>query len=168
MCDIRGQFGCGLFHVGPDDAVCFGHLGGIDGYVSLFTWLPEEKLAVAMCSNGLNLIQETVLDAILMAVHGGELTIPDFNYVLLSPEEIAPYTGSFACPEIGLAADVIAGGNHLFIQVPGQQRILLDTRRAGLFECSRGGMEIEFPDGYDLFVLRQGGGEFRMSRCGKK
>jgi len=164
MCDIQGQFGRGLFHVGPDDAVCFGHLGGIDGYVSLFTWFPQERLSVAICSNGLNMRQEYVLDAILRAVHGEDVDIPDFKYVLLRAEELMPFSGTYTCPDICLTLSLFAKGAHLYCQVSGQQPILLDARRAGLFECQKGGIEIEFGSGFESFVLRQAGQEFALKR----
>ena len=48
----KEHYGMAMFELDFGDKKGYGHNGGIDGFTSVLTYFPDDRLAVAYCSNG--------------------------------------------------------------------------------------------------------------------
>jgi hypothetical protein len=54
MTAIRDGFGRGIFAIPFEGRISYGHRGGIDNFVSVLSYFPDDSVAIAICSNGLD------------------------------------------------------------------------------------------------------------------
>lgn len=64
MIVMKDNFGYGIFEMPFKEKIGYGHRGGIDGFNSVLTYFPKEKISVAIISNGNNYDINTVLSVI--------------------------------------------------------------------------------------------------------
>lgn len=61
MIEMKNNFGYGIFEMLFKEKIGYGHRGGIDGFNSVFTYFPKEKISIAIISNGNNYDINSVL-----------------------------------------------------------------------------------------------------------
>ena len=67
MKTIKDSFGMGLLQMPIKDKKNFGHPGGIDGFVSLFVYLPDCRISFALTANGINYNVNDITSSVLNA-----------------------------------------------------------------------------------------------------
>jgi CubicO group peptidase (beta-lactamase class C family) len=69
---IVDGYGMGMFQFAYGERVAYGHAGSIDGFNSQVEYFPDDKLAIAYCSNGMTIPIADVLNAALAIVFASE------------------------------------------------------------------------------------------------
>jgi len=64
MIMMKDNFGYGIFEIPFKQKIAYGHRGGIDGFNSVLTYFPKEKISIAIISNGNNYDINKVLSEI--------------------------------------------------------------------------------------------------------
>lgn len=64
MITMNDNFGYGIFEIPYKEKIGFGHRGGIDGFNSVLTYFPKDKISIAILSNGNNYDIDKVLFAV--------------------------------------------------------------------------------------------------------
>jgi hypothetical protein len=64
MIMMKDNFGYGIFEMPFKEKIGYGHRGGIDGFNSVLTYFPKEKISIAIISNGNNYDINSVLSVI--------------------------------------------------------------------------------------------------------
>lgn len=64
MIMMKDKFGYGIFEIPFKQRIAYGHRGGIDGFNSVLTYFPKEKISIAIISNGNNYDINKVLSEI--------------------------------------------------------------------------------------------------------
>ena len=164
MIKLEDGYGMGIFPVPFYDKKGFGHTGGIDGFSSfLYTFL-EEKISIALTSNGSRFNNNDIGIAALSACFNLPLQLPSFSALELSAEDLDKYLGSYANPEIPIKISITKDSLSLIAQATGQPSFTLETIGKDSFEFSPAGVEIQFIPEKNLLILKQGGGEFSFKR----
>jgi D-alanyl-D-alanine carboxypeptidase len=158
MMETKEGFGRGLFSFPYYEKKSYGHTGGIDGFRSFLAYFPPEKLTVAVLSNGMNYDNNEILLATLDTYFGKEITIPEFRTIVLRPEELGRYAGSYSSEQIPLKFTIAIKGKQLSAQATGQPEIILEATDAHTFE---------FRPVRAVFVFDVDKGEFNSSRMVK-
>jgi CubicO group peptidase (beta-lactamase class C family) len=164
MIKIEDGFGMGIFSVPFYDKKGFGHTGGIDGFSSFLYTFPEEKISIALTSNGSRFNNNDISIAALSACFDLPLQLPSFSELELRSEDLDKYLGSYANSEIPIKISITKDSLSLIGQATGQPSFTLETIGKDSFEFSPAGVEIQFIPEKNLLILKQGGGEFTFTR----
>jgi CubicO group peptidase (beta-lactamase class C family) len=164
MIKIEDGFGMGIFSVPFYDKKGFGHNGGIDGFSSFLYTFPEEKISIALTSNGSRFNNNDISIAALSACFDLPLQLPSFSELELRSADLDKYLGSYANSEIPIKISITKDSLSLIGQATGQPSFTLETIGKDSFEFSPAGVEIQFIPEKNLLILKQGGGEFTFTR----
>jgi len=164
MTKLEDGFGMGVFSVPFYDKKGFGHTGGIDGFSSFLYTFPEEKISIALTSNGSRFNNNDISIAALSACFDLPLQLPSFSELELRSEDLDKYLGSYANSGIPIKISITKDSLSLIGQATGQPSFTLETIGKDSFEFSPAGVEIQFIPEKNLLILKQGGGEFTFTR----
>ena len=160
MKTISDGYGMGIFQVPFYDKKGYGHNGGIDGFTSVLGYFPEDKLSVALTSNGNRYANNDIIIALLSAFYGKPFEVPEFKSITLTAEDLDKYLGVYASTQIPLKITITKNENTLFGQATGQPSFPLDAVETDVFEFAQAGVRLEFKPDNKAMVLKQGGGTF--------
>jgi CubicO group peptidase (beta-lactamase class C family) len=164
MTKLEDGYGMGIFPVPFYDKNGFGHTGGIDGFSSFLYIFPEEKISIALTSNGSRFNNNDIAIAALSDCFDKPFTLPSFYTVELTSADLDKYLGSYANPEIPIKISITKDFLSLIAQATGQPSFTLELIGKDSFEFSPAGVEIQFIPQKNLLILKQGGGEFSFKR----
>ncbi len=164
MMKLEDGFGMGIFPVPFYDKKGFGHTGGIDGFSSFLYTFPEEKISIALTSNGSRFNNNDIAIAALSDCFDKSFSLPSFYAVALTSADLDKYLGSYANPEIPIKISITKDSLSLIAQATGQPSFTLELIGKDSFEFSPASVEIQFIPDKNLLILKQGGGEFTFTR----
>ncbi len=164
MTTLEDNFGLGIFAYPFYDKKLYGHTGGIDGFASMLTIMPEDNLSVAVTSNGVNFSINTIILSALSSYYGTPFDIPSFKTLELSAEELDLYLGVYSSSQLPLKITITKQGNKLFGQGSGQAPFALESFEKNKFKGANGMIILEFNPQEGVMVLKQGGATFTFSR----
>jgi D-alanyl-D-alanine carboxypeptidase len=154
--------GYGLFPMPYMDHKGYGHTGGIDGFKSVFTYFPNEKIGIAITSNGFKISPSILTQAVRNAALGAEVKWQDFAPVQVSEEDLQSYVGTYSGPDLPLKITISRSGQKLYAQATGQLPILLEAVTKETFQFLAADIEINFLPYHMSF--KQGGRTFTLSK----
>jgi len=160
MTRLEDGFGMGVFSVPFYDKKGFGHTGGIDGFSSFLYTFPEEKISIALTSNGSRFNNNDIGIAALSDCFDKSFSLPSFYAVKLTSADLDKYLGTYSNSEMPIKIVITKDSLSLKAQASGQQSFSLDATGKDTFEFSAAGVKIEFIPEKNLLILMQGGGEF--------
>ncbi|CAM4250814.1 serine hydrolase domain-containing protein [Zobellia nedashkovskayae] len=160
MKTITNGYGMGIFEFPYDEKVSFGHTGGIDGFTSVSSYFPEEKLSISLTSNGTNYNNNNILLAVLATYFNDEFELPNFDRLELSSEDLDKFLGKYSSEQIPPKIDITKDGSTLFAQATGQGAFPLEPTEESVFTFDQAGVKIVFNPSEKTLILYQGGGEF--------
>ena len=136
----------------------YGHTGGVDGFGAWLVYLPEEKLAVCYATNAKVYQVGDIMDAILNIYWNKPFTIPAFESIAIAPEILDKYTGVYTSPPAPVKFTVTRDGDHLFVQVNGQNAIPLEPTAENKFKIESVGITMEFDAAKKQMTWTRNGG----------
>ena len=164
MKTIKDNYGMGIFQVPFYDKQGFGHTGGIDGFASVVSYFSENKLAIALTSNGRTYENNNVMIGVLSAYYNKSFQIPTFNKIELKTEDLDKYLGEYSKENFPLKITVTKEDNKLFAQATGQSAFPLESIEKDTFEFSAANIKMEFnPKGNQMTII-QGGRKTVMTK----
>lgn len=164
MKTLNQKFGLGLFQFPYFEDKNYGHDGSIDGFLSIVIYNPEEKLSVAITSNGTQYPINNILICALSSYFNKPFTIPAFEEIEISSEILNSYLGQYSSPEIPPKITITKNGNNLFAQATGQAAFPLEATTATSFKFESAGIVLEFNADKKAMTLKQGGKEFKFTK----
>ncbi len=160
MTTLKDGFGLGIFKIPFYERAAFGHNGGIDGFSSSLAYFPDDNVAVAFCSNGLNYSMNDALIGLLSCYFDKPYKIPDFKTVNLPNEKLSAYEGEYTSEQLPLKITVKLADDKLTAQASGQAAFPLDAISATEFRFDQAGIVMLFnisaAGSVDGFTLKQG------------
>ena len=161
---LEDGFGMGIFSAPFYDKKGFGHTGGIDGFSSFLYTFPEEKISIALTSNGSRFNNNDIAIAALSDCFDKSFSLPSFYAVKLTSADLDKYLGTYSNSEMPIKIVITKDSLSLKAQASGQQSFSLDATGKDMFEFSAAGVKIEFIPEKNLLILMQGGGEFSFTK----
>lgn len=166
MKDIKNGYGLGLLQFPYNGIASYGHTGGIDGFESVTSYFPEEKIAISLTSNGVNYNKNNILLSVLNSFFNEDFKLPNFELIGLTSADLEKYIGTYSSTEIPPKIIISKEGNTLLAQATGQSAFPLEPVDNNTFIFELAGLKLEFNPSKNEFVLKQGGGEFLFSKNG--
>jgi len=156
MCAMQDGYGIGLFEIPFFEKKGYGHTGSIDGFSALLVYFPDERLALAITSNGSDYNRNSIAIAALSWAYGKPFEVPRFKTYQPAADELAKFTGVYANSQLPFSLTFTAVANLLSVQATGQPSLDLEATAPGEFRNERQDLSISFePDGKRL-KLHQG------------
>jgi CubicO group peptidase (beta-lactamase class C family) len=166
MKTVRDTFGRGLMMLPFYGKPGYGHGGIIDGFQSMASYFPDDKLAVTLSTNAHSYPVNDAMGDILRICYNKPYKIPDFAAPAFvpAPADLDRYAGTYASPSLPLKISFKKDGNTLLSQATGQQPIPLEPVSRGVFKFDPAGIRAEFAADKPTFTLKQGGREFVFTK----
>jgi CubicO group peptidase (beta-lactamase class C family) len=164
MKELKDNFGRGMFTIPFYDKSSFGHNGGIDEFRSMLSYFPEDKLAIAMASNGSSYDPNQAAIAVLSAYFGRDYEIPTFTPNTLKTEDLDKYLGVYGSATFPLEVTISKENTTLSGQATGQPKFALEFKEEHVFIFTPAGLTLEFNPGSNEMTLKQGGGNFVLKK----
>jgi D-alanyl-D-alanine carboxypeptidase len=153
MKTIKDGFGMAMFPFPFYTKVGYGHNGAIDGFLSVASYFPEDKLAISYTANGVNTDLNNVMIAVLSAVFNKPFAIPFYP----GPEVLDKYTGIYGAPLVPVKITVARNAAGLTAQATGQSAFPLTATSNNTFRFDAAGIEILFNDTNKQLTIVQAG-----------
>jgi D-alanyl-D-alanine carboxypeptidase len=155
MKTMKDNYGMAMISIPFDDKKGFGHTGGIDGFLSLLTYFPEGKLAIAYISNGVRYSTNQVVMGALNIYFNYPFTIPGFKTITLNTADLDKYTGKYTCTQTPVKAVITKNNTVLFVRGIGQIAYPLEAIESNKFAYD--GLVFQFDTTKKTFTVTQGG-----------
>lgn len=160
----KEHYGMAMFESDFGNKKGFGHNGGIDMFTSVLTYFPDDKLAVAYCSNGDLYGTDKIKDNALHIYFNDPFAIPEFKTITLKTEDLDKYLGVYSSPQLPLKITITKVNTTLKAQATGQGQFSLDALASDKFGFDPSGIVMEFEPAKNQFILKQGGGTFLFTK----
>lgn len=160
MTKMIDGYGMGIFELPFHDLIGYGHTGAIDGFSSMFIYLPDSKVGFAMVSNGTNYSNNSIAMSILSSVFNKPYEIPQFSVYQVTEGELEKYVGNYRTDDLPLKLTISKEGTKLVAQATGQQSLILEATEKHTFTFDRAGIVMVFDPEKKSLLLKQGGGEY--------
>ncbi|MCL9805007.1 beta-lactamase family protein [Flavobacterium amniphilum] len=164
MKTLRDKYGLGLFSIPLLEKKGYGHSGSIDGFKSHLTYFPDEKITVAITSNGENYDSKNIVTTLTKAAYKQEFEVPDFKAYKVESKDLDQYLGTYATTEIPLKLTITKEGTVLFAQGTGQPSFPLDATGKHKFTFDKVGVVMEFNPETKTLLLIQRGKELKFTK----
>jgi len=166
MKTIRDGFGRGLMLMPFGSKQSFGHGGSIDGFRSMASYYPDDKLAITLSTNAHSYPVNDAMLGVLRICFNQPYKIPDFAAPAYVPAvaDLDRYAGTYASPSLPLKITFKKEGNTLMSQATGQSPFALEPVSQGVFKFDPAGIRAEFAADKPTFTLKQGGREFVFTK----
>ncbi len=164
MTTIKDNFGMGIFQIPLLDKKGFGHTGVIDGFTSNLSYYPENKLAIALISNGNIYLNHNIMIAVLSNYFGENFEIPNFKTIELKTEDLDQYLGEYSSPTFPLKITIVKENSKLFAKAPGQPTFQFDATEKDCFEYALAGIKLKFKPENKEMEINQSGKKFVLTK----
>ncbi|WP_214070444.1 serine hydrolase domain-containing protein [Mucilaginibacter sp. dw_454] len=164
MKTMKDNFGMAMFVMPFYEKKGYGHGGSIDGFTSLLTYFPEDKLAIAYTSNGARYSNNDICIGALSIYFNKPYTIPEFKEITLTTAQLDKYLGHYASEQMPLKIAITKNGTTLFGQATGQPAFPLTAEGDDKFSFTRAGVNIAFEPAKKTFTLIQGGKTYLFTK----
>lgn len=163
MKTISDGYGMGIFPVPFYNKSGYGHNGGIDGFTSVLGYMPEDKVSIALTSNGNRYANNNIIIAVLSAYYGNPFEIPTFKTIKVHSKDLDKYLGVYASEQMPLKITITKDGDILFGQATGQPSFPMEAVEKDVFEFAQAGVRLEFTPNEKTMVLKQAGSVFNYT-----
>jgi len=168
MTTLKDNFGMGIFNFPFYGRYSFGHTGGIDGFESFISYFPDDRLAFAFCSNGMNYTMNDILIGVLSIYYNKPYNFPDFKTINLSKDELSRFEGIYSSAALPLLITIKLNGTTLTAQATNQSAFPLSAVNGTEFKFDAAGIVITFTKvkngQFKEFTLKQGGRAYVYTR----
>lgn len=164
MKTVKDGYGIGLFQIPFYKSIGYGHTGGIDGFSSVYSHFPGDKISYALISNGTNMNNNDISIAVLSAVYDKPYEIPVFTTYNLTSEDLDKYLGVYASKQTPLKITITKDGNSLIAQATGQPAFTLEATEKDKFKFDQAGAKFKFNPAEKTMILFQGGGQIKFTK----
>jgi D-alanyl-D-alanine carboxypeptidase len=160
----KEHYGMAMFELDFGDKKGYGHNGGIDGFTSVLTYFPDDKLAIAYCSNGGTYGTDKIKDDALHIYFNKPFTIPDFKTIAIKTEDLDKYLGVYSSTQLPLKVTITKDNATLKAQATGQGQFSMDMIGQDKFSFDQAGIVMEFEPAKNQLTLKQGGGSYLFTK----
>lgn len=165
MQTFKEGFGIGMFEIPFYDKISYGHTGGIDGFQTITSYFPEERVAVSYFSNGTSMPINEIILGVLNIYFNKVYELPSFKpEYAVDSQVLKQYAGVYSTADFPLKITIFVEGSTLFAQATGQSSFPLEAYEENKFKFSPAGIKMEFLPEDGKMKFEQSGMKFTFSR----
>ncbi|WP_394774092.1 serine hydrolase domain-containing protein [Flavobacterium sp.] len=163
MTQIQDKYGMGIFELPFYDKKGFVHRGQVDSFTSLLSYFPNEKLAMAITSNGAVYDKKKIMIAALSDYFNKPYAIK-FETYEPEPNDLNNYLGDYKSSAYSKVITITKVNKRLFANFSNQSLFLIEPIEKGKFENIWEGNKIEFIPNNKELIFEENGKKFRFSK----
>jgi CubicO group peptidase (beta-lactamase class C family) len=167
MKTMRDNYGMAMFAMPFYDKKGYGHSGGIDVFLSLLFYLPQEKIAIAYTSNGTRYSYNDVVMGALSIYFNNPFTIREFKTITLNTTGLDKYIGEYSSTQMPSKIYITKKNATLFAQATGQSAFPMEAKGDNKFVYASAGATFQFEPAKRSFTLTQGGTTYLFAKIDK-
>lgn len=160
MTTMERGYGRGIFQFPYGKRITFGHTGGIDGFVSMLAYFPDDSVSVAITSNGIDMNKNDLLLALLGVYYKKPYVIPGLQKPTLSAASAKSIFGKYHNSQIGMTITISEKDSKVIAQAEDQDPIVMEKVSDLEYEFKPEAIKITFKKDSKgemrSFVLTQG------------
>lgn len=118
--------------------------GSVDSFGSVYFYVPSDRLAVAVTTNGQNYPSGEIFWLVMRTLYGAPAPIPSFAPVALPDEKLSKYEGTYSLEGTDLKIIVKKEDSKLSAQMTGEPPIVLEPTGETKFQFAPDGVLLEF------------------------
>ena len=150
--DEEEGLGMGLNQVSFYDKTGFSHIGGIDGFRSMFAYFPDSEISFAYAANGINHYAGNIDHTVMSAIFNQPFEIPEFKTYHVTDEDLDKYLGAYVNKETSQKFIFTKAKGKLILQ----EIYPLEAIEKDKFERAKAGFVIAFNPADKTMVLKFG------------
>lgn len=152
----KEKYGRGMMYYLYKKKNFIGHTGGTFGSFSLLYYNEAEKLTFVYAINGAAFSHYQLFDALLAILYNKKYTLPQFETIPVTDEQLQPYVGTYRQPQLDLTIEFVIEKNKLFLKPSGCNRYaLLDAAGENTFRSPEGTVTYSFNPTNKQVVVQQ-------------
>lgn len=164
MLTFSNKYGLGIFDMSFENHFGVGHDGAIDGYKSIVSIFPKEKVSYAVVSNALNYNINLISSTILNAIFNHTIEIPSFDEIVFTEKELDKFLGVFSGKGLPFKITISKENLKLVAQATGQASLPLDAIQKNVFTFDKAGIKLTFSENGKKVILTQAGHEIELEK----
>lgn len=118
------DYGMGIFPYAFQSKKGYGHNGKTEGFASSLSYYPDEKLAIAFCTNGEVYPKADILNGVLSICFGAVYTIPSFKPLAVNSRDLEKYTGTYLSSQPPIKVVCTKTDSNLLLETNGHTFVL--------------------------------------------
>lgn len=152
-----GEYGSGILKGDKNGLTLFAHNGSIDRFNAMLLYIPEIKTAIALNTNALNFSMMPIMFNVIAAVTGEQVSIPSFETIALSPQNLKHYVGIYECEDLPFSLEFESDGKVLKGAPQGNDLKILSATKKDEFTLDTMGIVLKFNTSAQSLLLEQAG-----------
>jgi hypothetical protein len=164
MMNITDGLGMGMMKLPFYEKEAYGHGGAIDAFNSLLCYFPNEKVAIAYCTNGTIYSGNDIVIGALSSYFNKPFALPAFSSYQVTPAELDQFLGVYSSTQIPLKITITKKDGSLVGQATGQPSFPLECTERNVFRFYTAGIAIVFNPDENSFILEQGGAKYNYTK----
>jgi len=163
MKTMKDGYGRGMFPYGDEHHDGFGHNGKTEGFGASLQYYPENKLAIAYCTNGEVYPKAAILDDIFKICFNLPCALPTFKQAAVAEQTLNNYTGNYSSADGNMQVTNTIDGGKLLLTTRAQpfQLVALSDHEfwnvafGFFFEFAKDGQTLLIRDVDDVYELHK-------------
>lgn len=165
---VRNNYGYGWGIDSVEGKRRVGHGGGIPGFITNESRVPEDDIDIVLLSNASDRSLEEITKSIYAILYNKDYALPVERIVIKLPEEILKqYEGEYEM-RLGFHVITTAKGGELIAMPTGQSAKTLHAEKEDFFFQNEEDVQVEFTRNdkkeVNAFILHQGGSTFTCKK----
>jgi CubicO group peptidase (beta-lactamase class C family) len=157
MTTIKDEYGSGILSAKKDGMTIFAHNGTIDFFKSMYIYIPEHKIAIALNTNALDYGLMPIVFNAITVLKGETIEIPTFNSFALSKKELKQYVGVYSSEQLPYNLVFETDGNVLKGAPEGSDLKRLKATKKDEFVLESLGVTLNFNLAYNTLLFKAAG-----------
>ena len=163
MTQIQDKYGMGIFELPFYDKKGFMNRGSIDSFGSVICYFPDEKLAIAITSNGAIYDKKKVLIAALSNYFNKPYKII-FEPFKPKPEDLEEYLGDYTSLSYPRTIAITKNSTNILANFSDESVLSIEPVEKNIFENLWEGNKIEFKPNTREMIFEENGQKFIFSK----
>lgn len=156
-------YGMGMFPFPFYNQVGFGHEGRLDGAEASLRYYPEQKLAIAYCTNAGVVQKADILNGVLSICFAAPYTISTFTPLALNSAKLDVYDGTYESSQGDIKVVCTHNAQQLLLQTKGQQ-LIADCIGKNEFMNAKQGFFFSFNDARSVLTIKDFHNTYYLSK----
>lgn len=165
MKETTSGYGMGLIEFPFYEKRAYGHTGGIDSFIAMAGYFPEEDISMSYCINATEIPGNDIAVGMLSILFNREYEIPHFEPEYeVAQEDLESYTGVYGSESFPLKLTIFEKDGALYAQATGQPAFPLQASGEHQFKFDTANVTMEFLPEADKMIFTQGGTSFELAK----
>ncbi len=146
------DYGMGMFPFRFYEKTGYGHNGKIEEFSSSLQYFPEDKLAIAYCTNGQVYSKDDILKGILSISFAKPYSVPLFKPMVMESKALDVFTGKYSSSQPPIQVNCTNSNGKLLLETKGQTFVVEPIAKNHFMHAQLGFFFEFYPENEKLLI----------------